>query len=166
MYSEYVNHNEAVVVADGDQARIVVGMPIRVISANDLTEVDMMAINNFDGVTIKSETYMPRFEAAFVNRLLKVTDPVQPHELHDDVTAHFGGANEASTAALEYLDRMEIARTPNQLIREQTIESLINCYTDFEGWAVKQDDGSIALTKGGRAIAEAKFGTDPIVEIS
>ena len=166
MHSKYVDHNDAIVVLNGNQARIVVGMPVRVISVDGLTDDDVMALNNFDGCTIKSEEYMPRFEAAFVNRLLESGDPVQPHELHDDVTAHFGGANEASTAALEYLDYLEVNRTPDELIRDQAIRSLIDCYTDFEGWAVKQDDGSITLTKGGMAIREAKFGTDPIKQIS
>ena len=161
-----VESNNAIIVVDGDQARIVVGMPTRVISVDGLTDDDVMALHNFDGCTIKSEEYMPRFEAAFVNRLLESGDPVQPHELHDDVTAHFGGANEASAAALEYLDYLEMPREPDQMIREQVINSLVDCYTDFEGWAVKLDDGSIALTKGGRAIREAKFGTEQIKSIS
>ena len=165
MAIKHFEPNDANIVVSGDQARIVVGMPTRVISVDGLTDDDKMALYNFDGCTIQSDQYMGRFEVAFVNRLLQTIGSVQPHELHDDVTDHFGGANVASAAALEYLDYLEMARTPNEMIREQVIRILIDCYTDFEGWAVKQDDGSITLTKGGRAIAEAKFGTDQIKQI-
>ena len=166
MAIKHFEPNSTIIVVSDDQARIVVGMPTRVISIDGLTEDDKMALHNFNGCTIRSEDYMPRFEAAFVNRLLESGDPVQMQELHDDVTAHFGGANEASAAALEYLDYLEMDRTPNEMIRDQVLRILIDCYTDFECWAVKQDDGSITLTKGGRAIREAKFGTEQIKQIS
>ena len=165
MYSKYADRDEAIVVISGDQARIVVGMPVRVIAADGLNEDDLMAIHNMDGVTIKSEKYMPAFEAAFVLRLLSWSQPVTRDELHEYVARHFGGSTAAKTKALEYFDYLEQDRKPDQLILDQAIDGLINCYVHFERWADQQPDGTITLTKGGRMIREAKFGTEPIKQI-
>ena len=166
-----IESNKTIIVVSGDQARIVVGLPTRVISVDGLTDVDIMALNNFDGCSIDSGDYMGLFEAAFLNRLLSWATPdeyvlpVSKDQLREYVVAYFRTEDEARDQARMYLEQLDLQVDPNQSVIDNAVNRLIDCYTDFEGWAVKQDDGSITLTKGGRAIREAKWGSDQIVEI-
>ena len=162
MYKKPFDPNEAIVVISDDQARVVVGNPTRAISADGLTECDTMAISNIDGVNIDSNTYMPAFEAAFTNMLLRWAQPVSKDDIYEYVVHYFGGPNVAKTKALEYFDYLEQDSKPDQLILDQAIDGLINCYVHFERWADQQPDGTLALTKGGRVIREAKFGSTKI----
>ena len=162
MYKKPFDPNEAIVVLSGDQARVVVGNPSRAISADGLTKCDVMAITNIDGVNKNSAAYMPPFEEAFVNMLLRWAQPVSKDDICEYVVHYFGGLNKAKTRALEYLDYLEQPREPDQLILDQTIDSLISCYVNFERWADQHADGTLTLTKGGRVIREMKFGTTRI----
>ena len=165
MYKKPFDPNEAIVVISNNEARIIVGQPTRSIAADDLNEDDLMALTNFSGVNIDSSTYMPDFEVAFVNMLLRWAQPVYKDDIYEYVIHYFGGQNAAKTKALEYLDYLKKDQEPDQLILDQVIDSLIWCYTEFEGWATQGPDGTICLTKGGKAIREAKFGTTKIKTI-
>ena len=154
-----------IIVVHGNQGRVVIGQPARVISVNNLTRHEASDLSDLNGAWITTTVNPDRFDEHVLNRILRSPlGVVDMRSLRDWMVHKHTDEGGAHNAAIDYMEELDHSVDLDADFVDQAIDRSL---AFWETCGLLSDHGpdTWALTKIGRVLKEMDFGSTPVIEI-
>ena len=156
---------DPIIVIHGNQGRVVIGQPARIISINNLTRFEASDLNDLNGAWVTTTTNPDRFDEHVLNRILRSPlGVVDMRSLQDWMAHKYAGYGGAYNAAFEYMEDLDHSVDLDADIVDQGIDRSL-AFWETCGLISDHGPDTWALTKIGRALREMNYGSTPVIEI-